>query len=86
MHALKDEIEAADIEKKLSPIEDDKLRALISKLLVKDPMERLSLLDIHDNEFFYGLYVAIYFAIICHTFDTSALQGLVCCESTHLER
>lgn len=55
MSTLKEEIEAADIEEILSPIEDDKLRALISKLLVKNPMERLSLLDIHEDEFFDGL-------------------------------
>lgn len=55
MHALKEEIEAADIEKKLLSVEDGKLRALISKLLVKNPLERLSLLDIHEDEFFHGL-------------------------------
>lgn len=85
MHTLKDEIAAADIEKKLSPVEDDKLRALISKLLVKDPMERLSLLDIHKDEFFHGLYVAIYFSITTYTSKPPHLQGLVCCESTDLD-
>ena len=55
MHTLKEEVEAANIGELLSPIQDHKLRTLISKLLVKDPMERLSLLDIHQDEFFDGL-------------------------------
>lgn len=55
MHVLKEEIEAANVGELLSPIQDYKLRALISKLLVKDPVERLSLLDIHEDEFFDGL-------------------------------